>query len=125
MKIKIIVSSIILIVAIGVAGYLKFNQPNSLLSEAEALDLLTDTIVRDSLYDSFTTLQCLDFYTNEIKEEYFVFTIREIHGNGCEGDPNTHPRVDTFKVMRRSKNIFYEDWKGGSYLQYDHSKLKR
>lgn len=124
MKIKIVIGSVIIII-ISTGTYLGFNKFNHSLNENEALNLLTDTITRDSLYASFTTLQCLDFYANETTQEYFVFTIREIHGNGCEGDPNSRPRVDTIKIMRRTKNIFYYDVLKDSYFPYDISKLKR
>ncbi len=121
---KILISSIVIII-IGVVVYLELYQPNILLNEDEAVSLLTDRIVSDSLYDSFTTLQCLDFNTSETTKEYFEFSVYEIHGDGCKGDPNTYPKVDTFKVMRRTKDIFYIDFRNGSYLPYDPTSLKR
>ena len=120
-----IIISLIVITLIGVAAYIRFNKSSSSLSENEALSLLTNTIVQDSLYDSFTTLECLDFYNEEVTKEYVEFSIREIHGNGCEGDPSTSPRVDTYKIIRQSKNIFYQDWKDSSYIPYDPLKLRR
>lgn len=118
MKTKILISTII----IGLITYLTFNPS---LSESEALNLLTNTINNDALYESFATSQCLEFYNGETTKEYVKFTVYEIHGNGCEGDPNTHPKINTFKIMRKTQDIFYYDVLEDSYLPYDALKLKR
>lgn len=118
MKTIILISAIL----IGLLAYLQFNTS---LSESEALSLLTKTIHDDALYESFTTLQCLEFYSGKTTKESFNFAVYEIHGGGCKGDPNTHPRIDTFKIMRESQEIFYYDVLEDSYFPYNISKLKR
>lgn len=124
MKTKLLISSVVIVI-IGVVVIFGFNEFDNSLNEKESLTLLTKTITRDALYDSFTTSQCLSFSTNEITKESFIISVYEIHDNDCKGDPNTQPRVDTFKVMRQTKNIFHYDVREDSYFPYDSSKLKR
>jgi len=140
MKTKIL-ASFIVILAIGIFAYWRLNKSGNFpsqndaksqiveitgnsLNEADAQNLLINKIETDSLYTSFTTLQCLHFYTEESTADYFSFAVREKHGDGCSGDPYAEPIVDRFKVMRETKNIFYYDVVQDTYFPYDRSKLQ-
>jgi hypothetical protein len=83
---------------------------NSRLTERQALDVLVSRIKMDKVYDSWApNLSCLLFLTEEKANNYFDFAIREKHGDGCPGDPNTVPIVDRFRVNRVTKSIQWYD----------------
>lgn len=75
-------------------------------------------IQKDKLYDSWTTLSCLLFFTEEKTKDHFDFAIREKHGGQCAGDPNTSPIVDRFRVDRLTKNIQWYEPVEGEFLPY-------
>ena len=98
-----------LFVAIPFSNVLAGNQ----LTEQQALDILVAQIQKDKLYDSWTTLSCLFFLTEEKTKDYFDFAIHEKHAGGCPGDSNTSPVVDRFRVNRLTKKIqWYEPTQG-------------
>lgn len=88
------------------------------LTERQALDILVAQIQKDKLYDSWTTLSCLLFLTEEKTKDHFDFAIREKHGGQCAGDPNTSPIVDRFRVDRLTKNIQWYEPVEGEFLPY-------
>ena len=55
------------------------------LAEQEALDILAAQIQKDKLYESWTTLSCLDFMTEEKTEDYFDFGVYEKHDGEMPG----------------------------------------
>jgi hypothetical protein len=75
------------------------------LDEDHALNLLVAQIQKDKLYDSWTSLACLSFVTEEKTKKFIEFAILEKHGGKCPGDPNTSPVVDRFKVNRFTHKI--------------------
>ena len=82
------------------------------LTEEQALDILVAQIQKDKLYDSWTTLSCLSFFTEEKTKDYFDFAIHEKHGGRCPGDPNTWPIVDRFRVNRVTGKVQWYDIEG-------------
>jgi hypothetical protein len=88
------------------------------LTEKQSLDILTAQIQKDKLYDSWITLSCLQFFTDESTKDYFDFAIHEKHGGQCPGDPNTSPVVDRFRVDRLTKKIQWYEPTEGEYLSY-------
>ncbi len=88
------------------------------LTEQQALDILIAQIQKDKLYDSWTTLSCLSFFTEEKAKDYFDFAIHEKHGGGCPGDPSTSPVVDRFRVNRLTKKIQWYEPTEGELLPY-------
>jgi len=83
------------------------------LDEEHALDVLVSRIQADKLYDSWTSLSCLSFFTEEKTKKFFDFAIHEKHGGKCPGDPNTSPVVDRFRVNRLTHKIeWYEPIEG-------------
>ncbi len=79
------------------------------LTEEQALNVLVSQIKKDKLYDSWTTLSCLSFVTEDRTKQYFNFSIHEKHGGKCPGDPNTYPTVDRFRVNRLTKKIHWNE----------------
>ncbi len=88
------------------------------LDEEHALDILVFQIQKDKLYDSWTSLSCLSFITEEKSKKYFDFAIHEKHGGMCPGDPNTAPVVDRFRVNRSTHRIQWFEPAEGEYLPY-------
>ena len=80
---------------------------DTLLNEDQAIRILMNKIQNDSVYSSWTKMKCLDFFTDEIAEKYFIVTIRENHNEDCPGSPLTAPRVDTFKILRDTQKILW------------------
>ena len=103
-----------LIVGFPYLNVLASNQ----LTYQQALDILIVQIQEDKLYDSWTTLSCLSFLTEETTEDYFDFAIHEKHGGDCPGDPNTSPLVDRFRVNRLTNKIQWYEPVEGEFLPY-------
>jgi len=50
------------------------------LNEEQALNVLVTRVQKDKLYNSWITLACLSFITEEYTKRYFDFAIHEKHG---------------------------------------------
>jgi hypothetical protein len=75
------------------------------LDEVHALNILVAQVQKNKLYDSWTSLACLSFVTEEKTKKFIDFAILEKHGGKCPGDPNTSPVVDRFRVNRLTHKI--------------------
>ena len=76
-----------------------------LLNEDAALDLLQRTLKRDGAYEKRISFDCIAYGTEEMKNAYFEFVLREIHNSKCGGDPETSPAIDHYRVYRSSGKI--------------------
>ena len=92
---------------------------DTLLNEDQAIRILMNKIQNDSVYSSWTKMKCLDFFTDEIAEKYFIVTIRENHNEDCPGSPLTAPRVDTFKILRDTKKILWYNLFDDNFEDYN------
>ena len=88
------------------------------LDEEHALDALVSRIQKDKLYDSWTSVACLSFFTDEKTKNYFDFAIHEKHGGECPGDPITWPVVDRFRVNRWTGEIQWHEFVEGEFQPY-------
>jgi hypothetical protein len=88
------------------------------LTEQQALDVLMAKVQKDKLYDSWTTISCLSFLVEEKTKVYINIAIREKHDGKCEGDPNTSPIVDRFRVHRMTKRVQWYEPAEGEYHPY-------
>jgi hypothetical protein len=88
------------------------------LSEQQALDIVAARVQKDHLYDSWTTASCLTFLVEEKTKDYIDIAIREKHEGKCEGDPNTSPIVDRFRVHRMTKRIKWYEPAEGEFHPY-------
>lgn len=104
-----------LLLAFPYSNVLAGNQ----LTEQQALDILVSQIQKDKLYDSWTTLSCLSFFTEEKTKDYFDFAIHEKHGGRCPGNPNTSPVVDRFRVNRLTQKIQWYEPTTGALQPYE------
>jgi len=79
------------------------------VTEAQAFSILQSKVRGDRLYSSWTTAACLTYVLEKTTDQSFDIAIRERHGNGCPGDPDTAPVVDRYRVHRKTKQIrWYE-----------------
>lgn len=115
---KIRLSSIVILLSLLVLSPYQNALGQNQLTEQEALNTLITQIQKDKLYDSWTTLSCLQFFTEEKTKNHFTFGIHEKHGGNCPGDPNTSPIVDRFSVNRLTKKIKWYEPTEGVYLPY-------
>ena len=76
-----------------------------LLDEDAALALLRRTLKHDHVYEKRISLDCIAYGTEETTSAYFEFVLREVHNAKCEGDPETSPAIDRYRVYRRSGRI--------------------
>ncbi len=95
------------------------------LTEDQALTVLITQIKKDKLYDSWTTMSCLQFFTEEKTKQYFDFAIHEKHDGKCPGDPDTWPIVDRFRVDRSTRKIqWFEPAEGELHPYKDVLKVR-
>lgn len=75
------------------------------LNEDAALELLQRTLKLDQVYKNRISWDCISFGTEETRNTYFEFVVREIHNTNCGGNPETSPAIDRYRVYRRSGKI--------------------
>ena len=75
------------------------------LDEDAALALLGRTLKHDHVYEKRISLDCIAYGTEETTSAYFEFVLREVHNAKCDGDPETSPAIDRYRVYRRSSRI--------------------
>jgi hypothetical protein len=80
-----------------------------IITEEQAIEILSTQIGKDKVYDSWTTLACLSFMTERATKSYFDVGVHEKHGGKCPGDPSTYPIVDRFRVNRKTGKIQWYD----------------
>lgn len=95
------------------------SQSDTLLNEDQAIRILITKIQNDSVYSAWTKTECMHFFTDEIMGEHFIVTIRENHNEDCPGSPLTTPRIDTFKILRNSKEVLWYNLPDDKYEDYN------
>src|SRR5437660_9397515 len=75
------------------------------LEENAALALLARTLKHDGVYTHRISLDCVGYGTEETTDAYFQFVLRENHNAKCDGDPETSPVIDRYRVYRQSGKI--------------------
>ena len=115
---KMRLSSIILLLSLLVIFTYRNVLAESQLTEQQALNSLMAQIQKNKLYDSWTTLSCLQFLTEETEKDHFDFGIYEKHGGKCPGDPSTSPIVDRFRVNCLTEKILWYEPTEGEFLPY-------
>src|SRR5439155_20553049 len=79
------------------------------MDEDAALALLERTLKHDGVYTHRISLDCVGYGTEETTDAYFQFVLRENHNAKCDGDPETSPVIDRYRVYRQSGKI---EWLG-------------
>jgi hypothetical protein len=82
---KMCLLNIILLIALLVVFPYQNVFWENLFTEQQALNILIAQIQKDKLYDRWTRLSCLQFFTEEKTKDQFSFGIHEKHGGAVPG----------------------------------------
>ena len=118
-------SNLILLIPLLILFPYSNIQAGNQLTEQQALDTFVEQIKKDKLYDKRFTFSCLLIITEETTENYFDFAVHEKHGGECQGDPNTSPILDRFRINRITKEIQWYDVVEDGFAPYSAMLLKR
>lgn len=105
MKNKFPIVATVLTALVLVSSAVSQAAPSHPLDEDAALALLIRTLKHDGVYGKRSSLDCITYDTEETKDAYFQFALREKHDAKCGGDPETSPVVDRYRVYRRYGKI--------------------
>jgi hypothetical protein len=94
------------------------------LDEDAALAFLQRTLKRDHVYEKRISLDCIEYGTEETRNAYFEFVLREIHNAKCGGDPETSHVLDRYRVYRRSGKIEQYEAAGDKWHAYKGAHTK-
>jgi hypothetical protein len=94
------------------------------LNEQAALNLLLRTLKHDQVYAKRISLDCVTFDTEEKRDAYFQFALRENHTAKCGGDPDTAPVIDRYRVSRASRKIEWLNAVEDNWQRYDPARIK-
>ncbi len=104
---------------------LPFQAYASDLTEEQALDLLVNKIRSSRLYESRIKLECIGFKTEKQTLTVIDFKVYENHrGAGCEGDKNTAPTLDRFRVIKKTKEIKWHQISRDQFVAFDRALKK-
>ncbi len=78
---------------------------------------LVDIVKKDEKYAGWAKVECLQFMVEQQDEKLTEIAMREKHGDGCPGDPQTSPVIDRFRIEKASGNILRYDIVEDQYLQ--------
>jgi hypothetical protein len=95
------------------------------IDSVKAVNLLYQKLESDSVYTSWTEMECLYFIIMDSSSDYFDIAVHEKHDQNCPGNPNTAPRVDTFRIMRQTNEILWYNLFKDSYESYNEFLNKR
>jgi hypothetical protein len=94
------------------------------LNEQAALNLLLRTLKHDQVYAKRISLDCVTFDTEEKRDAYFQFALRENHTAKCGGDPDIAPVIDRYRVDRASGKIEWLNAVENHWQRYDLARIK-
>ncbi|MCK4504101.1 MAG: hypothetical protein KAW14_00675 [Candidatus Aegiribacteria sp.] len=98
--------------------------PRAVDSRQEAIGYLLERLLEDGVYGADTIenisfgFEYLDGFPESAWRDYYDIAIREVHRPGGEGDPNTAPILDRFRVYSRGGEILWWNPVFGSLLPY-------
>jgi hypothetical protein len=75
-----------------------------------AVSRVMERVRAERLYAAWTTPECLHVFVDACATGSVDVSIHELHDARCGGDPDTSPRVDSFRVHERGTRI---DWYNG------------
>ena len=87
-------------------------------NEADATNRLMHRINQSQVYAPWLKLECISVYTETKTSKFYEFALHEKHGDSCDGDPNTYPVIDRFRVSRISNSILWYDLPNDEYLPF-------
>ena len=88
-----------------------------------AMGELEMQVEHDHLYP-WATRECLGYMDDGEDDQYENISIHEVHDKRCPGDPETYPRVDSFRINRLTRQL---EWLSldGDYQPYSHLKHRK
>ena len=87
-------------------------------SEADAIDILMHRINKSQVYAPWLKSGCSTVFTETKTTKFYDFAIHENHTGNCEGDPNTSPVIDRFRVSRINNSILWYDVVNDKYFPF-------
>ncbi|MCD4848803.1 MAG: hypothetical protein K8R76_11520 [Candidatus Aegiribacteria sp.] len=93
-------------------------------SRHEAIGYLLERLLEDSVYGTDTIenisfgIEYLDGFPEGAWRDYYDIAVREVHRPGGEGDPNTAPILDRFRIYSRGGEILWWNPLWGTLLPY-------
>jgi hypothetical protein len=87
-------------------------------NEADAINILMLRINKSQVYAPWLISECSSIFTETTTAKYFEFSLHEKHGGNCEGDPNTAPVIDRFRVLKANKTILWYYVVNDEYLPF-------
>ena len=94
------------------------------MDEDTALALLERTLKHDGVYTHRISLDCVTYGTEETTQAYFQFVLRENRNAKCDGDPETNPVVDRYRVYRRSGKIEWLERIEDNWRPYNPAEIR-
>ncbi len=87
-----------------------------LLSNDEAILLCKKLIVQKKL--TSISIDCLAFGIVNRNRMFLLIHVREMHGMGCTGDPDTSPRLFSFQINLHTQEVLTDAYSlDGSFQQ--------
>ena len=87
-------------------------------NEADAINVLMHRINKSQVYAAWLKQGCFTVFTETTTAKFYEFALHEAHGGNCEGDPNTSPVIDRFRVSRVSNTILWYNLPNDEYLPF-------
>lgn len=90
------------------------------LSSDEAVAYLMSVLEQDKVYTA-----CFFVWVDGKTQRTIEVSLHEVHNASCGGDPATAPRLDSFKIDRRTRKLEWYDIAEDSYRPYRIFKAQR
>lgn len=105
----------------GIPHVVNLDKNMELLENNEYFDLLKRRITEDRLSAMiWFENRCNDFWISENAEKRQIIIERHgYHAEGCPGDPNFAPRLDTFIIDKNTNEIYWYDVVKNSNIPYN------
>ena len=87
-------------------------------SQADAINSLLHRINNSQVYAQWLKPGCMSVSIETKTSKFYAIALHEKHGGKCEGDPNTAPVIDHFRVTRINNNILWYDIVNDQYLPF-------
>lgn len=88
-----------------------FDQQNrkALIKNNEWIKLLKDEYKKYNLKTRVFNDKCFEFWLSNKDKNTIWIELHEYHQEGCSGDPNTSPRINTFIIDKTTRIVSWYD----------------
>jgi hypothetical protein len=87
-------------------------------NEAEAVKNLLSKINKTQVYGRWLKPGCSKIVIESKSTDFYDMVVYEKHSGNCEGDPNTSPVIDRFRVSRKTNSVLWYDITNAQYLPF-------